>query len=52
MLTDIVLSPRLIKDVAMLSGEEQTSVLESYHRVVTFFAPKMLHFFYDGMKAR
>ncbi|XP_064647448.1 uncharacterized protein LOC135500131 [Lineus longissimus] len=30
----------------------QTSSLESYHKIVGYFAPKSRHFFYEPMKAR
>ena len=48
----IVRSPYLCKDIGKLSPGEQTSGLEAYHRVVTFFAPKSLHFFFNAMEAR
>jgi len=51
-LSDIVLSNRLIKDIAKLSPHYQTSSLESYHSVVNHFAPKQLAFSYTGIYCR
>lgn len=42
----------LVKDVKKLSPAEQTSSLESYHKVVCFFAPKFVHFEFPQMQAR
>ncbi|XP_076085026.1 uncharacterized protein LOC143055858 isoform X2 [Mytilus galloprovincialis] len=42
----------LMKDIGKLSPAEQTSSLESYHRVVCFFAPKSVHFMHAQMEAR
>lgn len=39
-------------DIKKLSPAEQTSSLESFHRVICFFAPKSLHFFHAQMEAR
>ncbi|KAJ8301015.1 hypothetical protein KUTeg_022534 [Tegillarca granosa] len=44
--------PMLLKDIQKLSPAEQTSSLESFHKVVCFFAPKAVHFFYPQMRAR
>ena len=52
LLYDIVHDKRRIKDVRQLSPHGQTSSLESFHSVVNHFAPKMLHFFYEGMESR
>ena len=41
----IVKQKCLIADIGQLSPCEQTSALESYHKVVCFFAPKSRHFF-------
>ena len=49
---DLLTSTRLIKDIENLSSLEQTSALEAYHNVVTHFAPKNTHFFYQPMTAR
>ena len=42
----------LLKDVGKLSPSGQTSSVESYHSVLCFFAPKMVHYFFPTMKAR
>lgn len=42
----------LATDIKKLSPAEQTSSLESFHRVICFFAPKSLHFFHAQMEAR
>ncbi|KAJ8305051.1 hypothetical protein KUTeg_017394 [Tegillarca granosa] len=42
----------LLKDIEKLSPAEQTSSLESFHKVVCFFAPKAVHFFYPKLRAR
>lgn len=51
-LEKIVKGRLLINDVKKLSPAEQTSSLESYHKVVCFFAPKFVHFEYPQMQAR
>jgi len=51
-LTSIVSNKLLCRDIKSLSPAEQTSSLESYHKIVTFFAPKSVHFFYPAMEAR
>ena len=35
-----------------MSPSQQTSSLESFHKVVCLFAPKFQHFFYPAMRAR
>ncbi|CAM1304077.1 Uncharacterised protein r2_g1398 [Pycnogonum litorale] len=40
----IINSLYLIKDIGNLSPGEQTSTLESYHKIVTYFAPKSVHY--------
>lgn len=52
LMTDIIGDKRRLKDVRQLSPEGQTSSLEAFHSVVNHFAPKMLHFPYEGMNAR
>jgi len=48
----IVTNKVLCRDVKRLAFMAQTSALESYHRVVTFFAPKSVHFLQcNGMEA-
>ncbi|XP_063400258.1 uncharacterized protein LOC134684878 [Mytilus trossulus] len=42
----------LMKDIGKLSPAEKTSSLESYHRVVCFFAPKSVHFKHAKIEAR
>lgn len=51
-LTLIVSNKLLCRDIKKLSPAEQTSSLESYHKIVTFFAPKSVHYFYSAMEAR
>ena len=51
-LEEVICNKRLLKDVGQLSPFDQTASIESYHRVVCFFAPKMLHFFHAAMNAR
>ncbi|KAL3877441.1 hypothetical protein ACJMK2_035147 [Sinanodonta woodiana] len=41
----------LATDIKKLSPAEQTSSLESFHRVICFFEPKSLHFFHAQMEA-
>ena len=48
----IVTNKLLCRDIRRLAFMAQTSALESYHRVVTFFAPKSVHFFYSAMESR
>ena len=49
---DIVTDKKRIKDVRQLSPHGQTSSLEAFHSVINHFAPKMLHFPYEGMDSR
>ena len=53
-LEKIILSTPLCRDIAKISPtiEMQTSSLESFHKVVIWFAPKSVHFFYKAMRAR
>lgn len=51
-LVTIASNKNLCKDLKRLSPAQQTSALESYHKIVTFFAPKSVHFFYSAMEAR
>ena len=48
----IASSKLLCRDIKKLSPAEQTSSLESYHKIVTFFAPKSVHYFFPEMQAR
>ena len=48
----IIASPYLLRDIGKMSPYEQTAGLESFHKVVGYFAPKDTHFFYNAMKAR
>ncbi|XP_055958272.1 uncharacterized protein LOC126827962 [Patella vulgata] len=52
LLKECLLKKSFMKDIQKLSPAEQTSKLESYHKVVCQFAPKFQHFFYDAMNAR
>ena len=49
---DMVTDKKRIKDVRQLSPHGQTSSLEAFHSVINHFAPKMLHFPYEGMDSR
>ncbi|XP_014676344.1 PREDICTED: uncharacterized protein LOC106816275 isoform X1 [Priapulus caudatus] len=49
---EIVASNGLITDIGRLSPVAQTYSLESYHKVVIYFAPKSVHFTYPAMKGR
>ena len=51
-LTLVIRSPFLLRDIGKMSPYEQTAGLESFHKVVGFFAPKDTHFFYNAMRAR
>ncbi|XP_064639563.1 uncharacterized protein LOC135495074 isoform X3 [Lineus longissimus] len=51
-LTLILTQKILLKDIRKVSPGVQTSSLESYHKIVGYFAPKSRHFFYEPMKAR
>jgi hypothetical protein len=51
-LQQIVSNPILVKAVRKLSPGGQTSSVESYHNIVTHFAPKRLHYFNASMRAR
>ena len=42
----------LMKDIGQLSHRDQTSRLESFHKVMIQFASKALHFHYPSMEAR
>lgn len=48
----IVNNKQLCKDIKQLAHLGQTSALESFHKIVTFFAPKNVHYFYSAMEAR
>ncbi|XP_041463201.1 uncharacterized protein LOC121414191 [Lytechinus variegatus] len=51
-LTGIVQSTMLLNDVKKLSGDQQTSSLESYHSLVNRYAPKLKSYSYEGMTSR
>ncbi|XP_062591608.1 uncharacterized protein LOC134253115 isoform X1 [Saccostrea cucullata] len=51
-LETVVRGRMLLTDIKQLSNVGQTSCLEAYHKVVCFFAPKAVHFFYIQMQAR
>ena len=51
-LSEIVENKLLCKAIRQLSPLDQTSSLESFHKVVCYFAPMSTHFFYPAMKAR
>ncbi|XP_033725378.1 uncharacterized protein LOC117315337 [Pecten maximus] len=52
MLTAVVQSPYLMKDIGKLSPVRQTYGLEVYHNIVNHFASKSNHYFYTSMLAR
>ncbi|XP_074649011.1 uncharacterized protein LOC141904327 [Tubulanus polymorphus] len=52
LLKDIVLKRNLLADIGEVAPSSQTSALESYHKIVIYFAPKSMHFFYDSMLSR
>ncbi|XP_061879950.1 uncharacterized protein LOC133631796 isoform X2 [Entelurus aequoreus] len=51
-LEEVVNNKSLLKDIAMLSGEHQTSKVEAFHSLIIQFAPKMYVFSYIGMLCR
>ena len=51
-LANIVTNNYVMKDVPCMSPQDQTSSLEAFHKLICFFAPKHVHFHYNGMKAR
>lgn len=51
-LLDILQKTTLLKDVQKLSPYQQTSSVESFHKILIHFAPKMFHFGYKGMMSR
>jgi len=48
----IVTNKLLCRDIKKLAHSGQTSALESFHKIVIFFAPKSVHYFYAAMEAR
>ncbi|KAK3099185.1 hypothetical protein FSP39_000706 [Pinctada imbricata] len=48
----IVTGRMLLTDIKKLSPVGQTSSLESFHKVVCYFAPKSVHYFHAQMEAR
>lgn len=48
----IVNSKQLCKDIKQLAHLGQTSALQSFHKIVTFFAPKNFYYFYSAMEAQ
>lgn len=48
----LLLNKRILKDVAKLSHQHQTSALESFHSVILRFAPKNVVFPFIGMLCR
>ncbi|KAK3107901.1 hypothetical protein FSP39_024743 [Pinctada imbricata] len=48
----IITGRMLLTDIRKLSPVGQTSSLESFHKVVCYFAPKSVHFFHAQMEAR
>ncbi|XP_061891520.1 uncharacterized protein LOC133641655 isoform X2 [Entelurus aequoreus] len=51
-LEEVVNNKSLLRDIAMLSGEHQTSKVEAFHSLIIQFAPKMYVFSYIGMLCR
>ena len=46
----IILSQNLLKYIARLSSDEQTSAIEAFHSLLIQFPPKNYEFGYTGMK--
>ena len=51
-LEEVVLKPKLLKDIAKLSDFCHTGSLEVYHSMMQKYCPKRQHFCYKGMVAR
>ena len=51
-LDTVISSKYLLKDIPKLSSSHQTTLVEVLHKVDIYFAPKHMHFFYQGMRAR
>ncbi|XP_067290036.1 uncharacterized protein [Pseudorasbora parva] len=51
-LCDVILAPKLLRDLQNLSGDYQTSSLESFHSLLIRFVPKSVAFSYLGMLCR
>src|SRR5664279_1566591 len=51
-LKQVVLDKKLLKDIVQLSDFCHTGALEVYHSMLLKYAPKRLHFNYDGMQTR
>ncbi|KAJ8351919.1 hypothetical protein SKAU_G00233950 [Synaphobranchus kaupii] len=51
-LTEILLAPRLMKDMEKISPEHHTSAIESFHSLVLKFSPKNVVFSFLGMLCR
>ena len=52
LILDVIEDWRRLKDVRQLSPIGQTSSLESFHRVINHFVPKMYHFHFRAMHTR
>ncbi|XP_035695017.1 uncharacterized protein LOC118428879 isoform X2 [Branchiostoma floridae] len=48
----VVYERQLLKDMAQMTKYKHTGEVEVYHNVVTKYAPKRIHYSYNGMKAR
>lgn len=51
-LREIITNKAMLSDVGNLSPGAQTSKIESFHKIVGYFAPKEVHYFYEQMEAR
>ena len=51
-LEEVGTNKKLMKDIAKLTEFHHTGELESYHSLITKYAPKREHFCYNGMVAR
>lgn len=51
-LEEVILNPRLLKDLAKLTDFNHTGGLEVYHSMMLKYCPKRQHFSYKGMLAR
>jgi hypothetical protein len=51
-LVEVITNKKLLKDLEKLTEFHHTGELESYHSLMTKYAPKREHFCYNGMVAR
>lgn len=51
-LEKLLLNKRILKDVAKLSHQHQTSAFQAFHKVIRRFAPKNFVYPFIGMQYR